>query len=224
MSEIAGQLTAGADLSCSNSLTDLAARIRIELTGARNAAKRSAEHALATGDLLLEAKAQLAHGQWLPWFRDHCEISDRTARLYMRLARNRQAIESEIGNVADLTLRSAVEAIAPASNCRDLKEDICDTIDDNAVVIEMIKQEISRQPINAINLLYAAAPLWSDIGDHYRIAAGRLDRALVKAEGIEELKQIIELANRLISEIAEYRLRSGCYFGLLSQIAGTSDD
>jgi Protein of unknown function (DUF3102) len=190
MSEIARQLTAGADLSWSNSLTDLAARIRIELTGARNAAKRGAEHALAAGDLLLEAKAQLAHGQWLPWLRDHCEISNRTARLYMRLARNRQAIESEIGNVADLTLRSAVEAIAPASNYRDLKEDICDIIDDNTVVIEI------------------------------KIAADRLDRALVKAEGIEELKQIIELANRLISEIVEFRFRSGFHFGLLSQIAG----
>jgi hypothetical protein len=45
---------------------------------------------LTAGDLLLEAKAQVGHGQWLRWLRDRCGVSDRIARLYMRLARNRQ--------------------------------------------------------------------------------------------------------------------------------------
>jgi hypothetical protein len=43
-----------------------------------------------------------------------CKISLRTASLYMRLAKNRKGIESQIGNaVADLTLRGAVKLLTP---------------------------------------------------------------------------------------------------------------
>lgn len=94
-----------------NYLPDLAARIRAAHDGARAAAKRSVEHAIAAGELLIEAKAQLKHGQWLPWLRDHCDMSDRTARAYMRVARNKDKL-GEIGNVADLSLRGAIGALS----------------------------------------------------------------------------------------------------------------
>jgi Protein of unknown function (DUF3102) len=84
------------DLARSNSLTDLAARINTEHEAASEALRRSLDHAITAGTLLLEAKAQLSHGQWLPWLKTHCHVPERTARLYMRLARNR----AEIGNVA----------------------------------------------------------------------------------------------------------------------------
>lgn len=96
------------DITLSNSLTDLAARIRAEHEGAQAAVRRGIEHAMAAGDMLIEAKKLLKHGQWLPWLRDHCEMPDRTARHYMRLARGRKRIESEIGNVADFTVTGAV--------------------------------------------------------------------------------------------------------------------
>jgi hypothetical protein len=54
----------------SNSLTDLAARIRAEHEATAASLKRGAEHAMAAGKLLIEAKAQLKHGEWLPWLRD----------------------------------------------------------------------------------------------------------------------------------------------------------
>src|SRR5258708_2260447 len=103
------------DITLSNSLADLAARIRAEHEGARAAIKRGTEHAMAAGDLLIEAKSQLKHGQWLPWLDEHCAMSDRTACLYMRLARERSRIETEIGNVADLTVRGAILLLAGAS-------------------------------------------------------------------------------------------------------------
>ena len=59
----------------SNSLVDLAARIKIEHEAATDAMARGAEHAIKAGELLIEAKEQLKHGQWLPWLREHCEIS-----------------------------------------------------------------------------------------------------------------------------------------------------
>ena len=103
----------------SNSLAVLAARIREEHDAAEAAkgaavvaARKGIEHALAAGELLLEAKAQVPHGQWLPWLGENCPtISERMARYYMRLARNRLELEAQIGNVSDLSLREAVRLL-----------------------------------------------------------------------------------------------------------------
>ena len=50
---------------------------------------------LGIGQRLIEAKAMLPHGEWLPWLTEQVEFSERTARNFMRLARewtNRQAL------------------------------------------------------------------------------------------------------------------------------------
>jgi hypothetical protein len=75
----------------SNSLVDLAARIRNRHEAVAEALKHSVEHAMAAGDLLIEAKAQLKHGQWGEWLQTFCSLSERTAQRYIRLARNREA-------------------------------------------------------------------------------------------------------------------------------------
>jgi hypothetical protein len=104
-----------ADLARSNALADLAARIKIEHEAAAGALKRTLTHAMAAGDLLLEAKAQLKHGEWLPWLEARCGIPERTARLYMRLARNREELSKrQNGNVADLTVRGALAVLSAA--------------------------------------------------------------------------------------------------------------
>jgi hypothetical protein len=47
----------------------------------------AALHACQAGDLLLQMKAQLKHGQWEPWVKRYCPfLSIRTAQEYMRLA------------------------------------------------------------------------------------------------------------------------------------------
>jgi hypothetical protein len=107
-----GELSLDEALSQSEALADLAERIRAEHQGAREAYKRSVEHAMAAGDLLIEAKAKLTHGQWGPWLEAKCEMSDRTARLYMRAARGRGALEAKTATVADLTLRDAMKLLA----------------------------------------------------------------------------------------------------------------
>lgn len=105
----------------SNSLPDLAARIRAEHAATSVALKSSITHGITAGEMLIEAKAQLPHGQWLPWLRDHCEISERTAQLYMRLAKNRDAIEDQIRNgVADLSLNEAAALLMLSSDTRRL--------------------------------------------------------------------------------------------------------
>ena len=100
--------TVGQDLARSNSLTDLAVRIRREHEAAANQVRRGLEHGINAGRLLLEAKAQVEHGQWLEWLRDYCYIPERTSQLYMRLAVHAEEFKS--ATVADL--RGAVALIA----------------------------------------------------------------------------------------------------------------
>jgi Holliday junction resolvase RusA-like endonuclease len=102
----------------SNSLTDLAIRIKAEHEAAALAMRRGVEHAMAAGNLLIEAKAQLKHGQWLPWLEVHCAMSERTAQLYMRLAQRRPELEaSNPQGLADLTLEGASRLLSkPAEN------------------------------------------------------------------------------------------------------------
>jgi hypothetical protein len=100
------------DLMFSNSLTDLASRIKAEHDAYVAAVKQSLSRAMAAGDMLIEAKAQLKHGRWRGWLAEHCGIPERTASHYMRLAKNRETIE-ENGSVADLTVRAAVSLLAP---------------------------------------------------------------------------------------------------------------
>jgi hypothetical protein len=104
------------DITRSNSLTDLAARIRIEHEATADSLRRSIEHAMTAGDLLIEAKAQVKHGEWLPWLDEHCGMAERTAQLYMRIAKGREVIESKIrSGVADLSLNQAAALLVLTS-------------------------------------------------------------------------------------------------------------
>lgn len=90
-------------------------RNRLSADHVGGAVKRGIEHAMAAGELLIEAKKQLdQHGKWMPWVTEHCAMSGRTARLYMRVARERAVIEAQNGNAANLSLRDAIALIAPA--------------------------------------------------------------------------------------------------------------
>lgn len=71
--------------------------------------KRQAGSAfLEIGKRLLEAKAQLSHGEWLPWLRDKVDISERSAQVFMRLARE----YSKSAEIADLGASKALALLA----------------------------------------------------------------------------------------------------------------
>jgi hypothetical protein len=91
----------------SNRLPILAAEIRKAHADVQEAAKTAAEHAIAAGHALIEAKGLLKHGEWLPWLREHCALAERTAQLYMKIAHS--GLESAI--VADLGLQGAAKVL-----------------------------------------------------------------------------------------------------------------
>ncbi len=86
----------------------LAAKINHEHDLACKDTRSALEHVVAAGELLIEAKASLPHGAWIPWVRDHTHVSPRQAQKYMRVARNKSALG------AHLTLTEALIGLAHA--------------------------------------------------------------------------------------------------------------
>lgn len=88
---------------------NIVAAIRAEHEAARASARDAVAHAIRAGELLIEAKSTLPHGEFGAWLAANVPFSDRTARTYMRMAglddENRQ-------RVADLSLRSALRSLA----------------------------------------------------------------------------------------------------------------
>ena len=83
------------------------------------AAQTSLQYSIEIGTMLIDVKKDVKHGDWEGWLAKHCpEISDRTARVYMRLAKPEnadklEAAANENGNaVADLSVRSAAKLLA----------------------------------------------------------------------------------------------------------------
>ncbi len=95
-----------------SALQDLARVIDQEHAAAAAAANTAIQHALNAGRLLLQVKAQLAHGEFLPWLRSNCTVKQRQARAYMRVARNWRRIESKTAPGADLTVKGALRLLS----------------------------------------------------------------------------------------------------------------
>src|SRR5689334_18301388 len=87
-----------------NRLADLAERIRAANSAMLAASQEAAKRALEAGRLLIDAKAECRHGDWLP-FLDKAGIHERQARRLMQLARS--GLKSD--TVSDLGIKGALE-------------------------------------------------------------------------------------------------------------------
>lgn len=99
-------------------LPELALAINRAQQSIESAISQALGHAIEAGQALIDAKALVKHGEWQTWLKGNCTVSDRTARNYMRLAREMPKLSpQERQRVADLPLREAVAAIAtPKAN------------------------------------------------------------------------------------------------------------
>lgn len=70
---------------------------------------------LEIGKRLVEAKAQLSHGEWLPWLEKKVEFSERSAQQYIRLWKE----YGKSATVADLGVRKALVLLALPDTERD---------------------------------------------------------------------------------------------------------
>lgn len=86
---------------------ELAVRINHEHERCASAAQTAIGHAIAAGELLIEAKAEIGHGRWSAWLEENFAASARTAQGYMRLARH-----SKTQELADLGVEGALRQLA----------------------------------------------------------------------------------------------------------------
>jgi hypothetical protein len=77
------------------------------------------QHAIRCGELLLEMKQRVGHGNWLAWVEEHFEASERTARNYMEIAKS--AAVADLHN--ETTMRSALRALASRSQPKEQKDE-----------------------------------------------------------------------------------------------------
>lgn len=92
-------------------LKALAETIRTQHIACEKAMGESLKHAMIAGAALLEAKKEIAHGQFLAWVETNCDFSFRTAQQYMQLAKNKGQI-SNAQRAAHLSQRDAAALIS----------------------------------------------------------------------------------------------------------------
>jgi hypothetical protein len=74
--------------------------------------------AMRAGDALIAARQHVPEGKWTQWVEDHCEISERTARAYIRVAQARPELEDRQRVAGPLSFRAALEYLREPRDSR----------------------------------------------------------------------------------------------------------
>jgi hypothetical protein len=85
--------------------------VRAAHQAVREASRNALREAITAGLVLLHLKEMVKHGEWGHYLRQRCELSERTAQIYMRLAEHHDLIEADPQRAADLSLRGALKLI-----------------------------------------------------------------------------------------------------------------
>ena len=93
------------------SLSDIAKQIKAAHDDVVRLLHKTFTRAIEAGELLLEAKSLLDHGEWLPWVEANCEINIRTAQVYMRIAKHREELGANAENFSHLTVDAALQLL-----------------------------------------------------------------------------------------------------------------
>jgi hypothetical protein len=91
-------------------MADLIKQINEAHQEVRLALRRTGECAIKAGLLLLQAKKLVRHGSFAEWIAANCALSERTAQLYMQVARKFPNPQS----FADFSLSDLMEMLGPA--------------------------------------------------------------------------------------------------------------
>lgn len=92
-------------------LAELAKRINAAHDAFETGMRQSLTAAAEAGELLINAKEQLRHGEWLPWLSDNFRGSHDMASRYMKLAGRLPEIEANFANVRNLSLSGALRLL-----------------------------------------------------------------------------------------------------------------
>jgi hypothetical protein len=93
------------------SLGKLAEEINAEHRAFVGTFRKTVEHGIRAGELLVKAKEQCSHGTWLPWLEENFEGAARTAQEYMRLYNHRDEIRAKTRDSAHLSVSGALKEL-----------------------------------------------------------------------------------------------------------------
>jgi hypothetical protein len=177
-------------------LEKLAEEINEEHRSFRRAFKATFRSALRAGDLLNEAKEQAGHGNWGAWIEENCEFSERTARVYMRLANNRDKVEEMLKTAepADLSIEGVLHELAmPASTSP-------------VSTWESLADDPEREPAPPV-ALEDIPPAMADRTDYFE----RAYRGVEEKHGTEVAQQWLGEKVRAYEEFGDDGRRRGLY-------------
>ena len=179
-------------------------------------AKRVGGEAILTiGKGLIEAKAMLPHGEWLPWLEDRVEISTRMAQNYMRLAQH----YSNTNALSYLGATKALQLLAlPESEREKFMDETHQVNGEEKTVIDMTSRELEAAIRERDEALKAAAQARADQSaaeqareKMARDMAAANERPVGLNAEVEEqsakVKEAQSAAARLEQELAELRSR-----------------
>ena len=92
-------------------LDQLVQRIKEEHQEFQRKMYDSLTHARTAGELLIEVKKQMQHGDWGSWVEENCGFSWSTANRYMKVAREWEMLPEDSRRVGNLSLRQAEELL-----------------------------------------------------------------------------------------------------------------
>jgi hypothetical protein len=187
-------------------LTDLAQRINEKHNEAEQALKSGFAHAIAAGELLLEAKATVPHGEWLSWLAKNCTVAERTAQLYMKVARGRQQLEGKNASLADLTLEGAAQQLlGPTAPTPDQGRSPISRPDVRHSRLPLTDKPFRKGNVasgNEVPAYQRAADSIVALEEHERVpaldvAANALDRRIITNDQHDVYRHAIDLSKRL---------------------------
>lgn len=138
---------------------------------------------LEVGKRLIEAKAQLSHGEWEGWLAEKVEFSARTARRFMQIAENYDKTDT---GVLYLGMRKALALLAlPDSEREEFVSEKHDVDGTEKTVEEMTSAELERairERDDAESARKTAESKAENLSDALRVVQAKLDSAEAEAK------------------------------------------
>jgi len=176
-----------------HSLPQLAASANREHLACEAAYGTAIEHAFRAGEHLLAAKAQVAHGAWLPWLEANFGASERTAQGYMQIAREAPQ------RVADSSVRQALATLA-VPRMPVVADDAAAEVVDAEPVAEPVPEPSAGGP-DVVDLIRTAGDLHEaeqDLAEvDARRARERFPRAGVEATTVRQVRESLRRGERM---------------------------
>jgi len=159
-------------------LSILASQINASHEAFVDSSRSALERGKECGQFLLQAKAQVRHGQWLKWLKANINCSVRTAQYYIKVAEHWDELVQKNAVVAYSTLRSAIKFLEQPKPSEYMSA-------------EEYQSEPQQRFRAFVQELFAAEPEWS----------GRRDQVLGCEKRAETLNERVNQLQRKASKV-----------------------